>query len=97
MEKTKKLLQTIRENDFVEYFLFPQLICDSEKEQENFLNKLLTKVNKVINKYAQGYLWHKDPLKLTPRTGSSNILSHFEEQDRKFHIFLIIYFISVHL
>ncbi|XP_050300653.1 protein ecdysoneless [Anthonomus grandis grandis] len=72
------LLQTFREDDFVEYYLFPSLQSTDEKEQEALLETVLSKANRVIEKYTQDYLWHKDPIQFVSRTSLSNFLIHNE-------------------
>ncbi|CAG9831641.1 unnamed protein product [Diabrotica balteata] len=74
------VLETVREDDFVEYFIFPQIETHDEQEQENILTALLDKTNKIIHKYTKNFLWHKDDFKLVIRTSTSNFLNEIEGQ-----------------
>ncbi|CAG9771096.1 unnamed protein product [Ceutorhynchus assimilis] len=83
MAKLNNLLQTYREDDFVEYYLFPQIDSEEEKQQEALLEGILVKANRVIEKFARGYLWHKDPVQLLPRTSLSNFLTHIDGKEER--------------
>uniref|UniRef100_A0A182NJH7 Uncharacterized protein n=1 Tax=Anopheles dirus TaxID=7168 RepID=A0A182NJH7_9DIPT len=67
----RELLQTIREDDFVEYFLFPARPsdpCDVELENsENPLEPLLLEVNRLAEAFCQRYIWHRDAFHVVPR------------------------------
>lgn len=66
MAGATELLQTVREEDFVEYFLFPPLESSDESGQE----RLLSTANKIVENYTKNFLWHKDEFKLNLRTNS---------------------------
>ncbi|RZC37469.1 SGT1 -like ecdysoneless [Asbolus verrucosus] len=70
------VLESVREDDFVEYYLFPPIDSRDDKEQEVVLNRVLSQAEKVIQKFTKQYLWHKDEFKLTARTWISNSLIH---------------------
>ncbi|KAL1518015.1 hypothetical protein ABEB36_001701 [Hypothenemus hampei] len=74
------LLQTVREDDFVEYYVFPEIEHVSEDGQQSVLESLLSQVSNVIDKYTKDYLWHKDPIKFVARTSLSNVLTHIEDK-----------------
>lgn len=77
MSSSSGILQTIREDDFIEYFLFP-LLNNINDTNENELNNLLIKINKIINDFSVNYIWHKDNFHLTPRFLNSNLLIEAE-------------------
>ncbi|XP_060535573.1 protein ecdysoneless [Cylas formicarius] len=81
MTSIKNALQLVRADDFVEYYLFPSIDSRDEKDQETTLNTVLQKANKIVEKYAKNYLWHKDAFKLTIRTSHSNYLRHIEDKN----------------
>lgn len=70
------MLESVREEDFVEYFLFPEI--NTNENQLNFndneLNKLLHNINNIIELYSVNYIWHKDSFKVTPRFQKQNLL-----------------------
>lgn len=83
MADADNIFQTVREDDFVEYYLFPHIESKDVKEQENILSSILAKANKVINKYTTNFLWHKDEFKLSARTSIYNTFKNVEEIDGK--------------
>ncbi|XP_046403231.1 protein ecdysoneless [Ischnura elegans] len=59
-----------REEDFIEYFLFPNDDLYKEKSEEEIktnLESLLVNVSATVAKYAHGYIWHKDSFNVTPK------------------------------
>ncbi|CAH1367265.1 unnamed protein product [Tenebrio molitor] len=79
MARNVNVLESVREDDFVEYYLFPPIDSRDEKDQEIALNRVLTQAKRITEKYTQRYLWHKDEFKLTVRTWISNSLIHDSE------------------
>lgn len=67
----REILQSIREDDFVEYFLFPARPSDpSDVELENnehALEPLLQEVNQLAEAFCQRYIWHRDGFRVVPR------------------------------
>uniref|UniRef100_A0A182TNB9 Uncharacterized protein n=1 Tax=Anopheles melas TaxID=34690 RepID=A0A182TNB9_9DIPT len=67
----REILQSIREDDFVEYFLFPARPSDpSDVELENnehALEPLLQEVNRLAEAFCQRYIWHRDGFRVVPR------------------------------
>ncbi|XP_049291057.1 protein ecdysoneless [Anopheles funestus] len=67
----REILQSIREDDFVEYFLFPARPsdpADAELENsENPLEPLLLEVNRLAEAFCQRYIWHRDSFRVVPR------------------------------
>ncbi|XP_023015143.2 ecdysoneless cell cycle regulator [Leptinotarsa decemlineata] len=78
MASVNNVLESVREDDFIKYFLFPDINTNDEKEQEALLSKILEKANKIIENFTDNYLWHKDEFKLSPRTSISNSLGFIE-------------------
>lgn len=72
-------LEFIREDDFVEYYVFPTILSNNEKDQEEILNSTLQRISKTINKYCSQYLWHKDEFRLWPKTKSNCLLDNEED------------------
>lgn len=91
MASVKNVLEFVREEDFVEYFLFPTITTNDIKEQECILNSLLKKIQKeVLDKYCDNYIWYRDDFKLTPRTRMTNLLAIENENKGKQQIIIII-------
>mgnify|MGYP005984743047 FL=1 len=79
MASKANVLESVREDDFVEYFLFPVIDSRDDKEQEIVLNRFLCQAEKIVEKYTKEHLWHKDEFKLSVRTWVSNSLIHGDE------------------
>lgn len=62
-------LETVRDDDFVEYFLFvrPDDNKSDKEEFEEHIKYLNTKVLKLVAKLSEQYIWHKDQFNLIPR------------------------------
>lgn len=94
MANINTLFESVREDDFVEYYLFPPIESKDEIEQEKILSSILSKANKIINKYTTDFLWHKDEFKLSARTSIYNELNNFSGDNGKWmnesyiHIYL---------
>lgn len=62
-------LETVRDEDFVEYFLFFRTE-DKNDDAEEFVkhvNHLNTKVLELVDRLSDQYIWHKDRFNLIPR------------------------------
>lgn len=81
-------LEFVREDDFVEYFLFPEIKSKNETEIRLELETLLEEVNKLLERFQKDYIWHKDVIKLTARTNSSEVLLEDDTEKRGTTIFL---------
>lgn len=78
--------ETIRADDFVEYYLFPDTSANdvTNKNEEEFLNAFLNDVSESIRPHINNYIWHKDAFRLIPRWGNSNLLNeNLSENDGK--------------
>lgn len=61
--KMAGVLEDVRAEDFVEYFLFPK---------HNSISSALDEVNKKVSSYVKDYIWHKDPFFLKKVESSEN-------------------------
>lgn len=68
----------MREDDFVEYFIFPLLENVENSGKENALKNCLDQVNKVVAKYAGKYLWHRDGFRVGIKNSDHILLSEDE-------------------
>jgi SGT1 protein len=57
------VLEDVRAEDFVEYFIFPN---------HNSVSSALDEINKKVSSYVKDYIWHKDPFFLKKVEGSEN-------------------------
>uniref|UniRef100_A0A336LLL9 CSON010150 protein n=1 Tax=Culicoides sonorensis TaxID=179676 RepID=A0A336LLL9_CULSO len=57
----KQPLEFVREDDYVEYFLYPEVSSISE------LQKLLDEINEIVKEFSKEYIWHKDAFNLKIR------------------------------
>lgn len=63
-------LETVRDEDFVEYFLFFRPNDSSNDDAEELvkhINHLNTKVLEFVDRLSGQYIWHKDRINLIPR------------------------------
>ncbi|XP_055372947.1 protein ecdysoneless [Condylostylus longicornis] len=77
------MVELVREEDFVEYFLFPQ-ISNGFKDAEdtrNYLNNILKEINSIADSISQEYIWHKDSFRLNIRTDDNAQLLLTQEGD----------------
>ncbi|XP_017016188.2 protein ecdysoneless [Drosophila takahashii] len=69
-------LEFVREEDFVEYYIFPK-IPDNLQAEEGILRKLMLQIRNEINAIVKekslerSYLWHKDEFQLQIRLGTA--------------------------
>jgi hypothetical protein len=68
-------LENVRVEDFIEYFLFPELDGVLEENEVEALNVICQKIDQIAQSYTSNYLWHKDPFTLKTRNGSSHLLN----------------------
>lgn len=74
------ILQNVREDDFVEYFLFTSTLSFNKDNEDVELNELLNKCNQIVQNLSKNYLWHKDSFKLNCRPSITNKLVHLDEE-----------------
>lgn len=56
-------LEFVREEDFVEYFLYPEAVAADNHHLE-------AQIQEVVSKFTKGYIWHKDEFKVQSRIGT---------------------------
>ena len=63
------VLESVREEDFVQYYLFPngfEDVINANEEREQRMQVALTHVESIVRKYAHNYIWHRDPFSINP-------------------------------
>lgn len=70
------ILEVARAEDFVEYFLFPNVQSTELKDINEQLNNNLKSINIIVEKYCKNYIWHKDEFRLTVRGCDENIVGN---------------------
>jgi SGT1 protein len=73
-------LETLREDDFVEYFLFPDIkACDIQLEnEEDQLTTVQQKIQEIYKTFSKNYIWHRDSFKVHPRYKNFSLLTQHE-------------------
>lgn len=66
MEINKNIFEIVREDDYVEYFVFLNNGLDGSCVKERLTN-LSSSVQQVFDKYGSSYIWQKDGIQLIPR------------------------------
>ncbi|CAG2055579.1 unnamed protein product [Timema podura] len=64
------VLESVREDDFVEYYIFPTGIEDvinANEETNKILQSLSTRVRTIVGQYTDKYIWHKDSFNIVAR------------------------------
>lgn len=80
-------LEIVRNDDFIEYFLFPNIDQTSESEEEEALNEILKQINVISSSYTSSYIWHKDPFVLKDRNRNSHLLNpESKGESREAHV-----------
>lgn len=81
-------LEFVREDDFVEYFIFPT----TKEQTENISNSsdnythleiLLQKIKSQVDQITKDYIWHKDEFNLTIRTNAHESLREEENNEKQ--------------
>ncbi|KAJ6641855.1 Protein ecdysoneless [Pseudolycoriella hygida] len=65
-------LETVRTEDYVEYFLFPDLKTSSPVE--DVLQTVIQQIKAIADRYCEKYIWHKDGFRVTPRYSNASLL-----------------------
>lgn len=58
------VLEDVRAEDFLEYFLFPQ---------HEDMNEALNQLNKEVSLFTHNYIWHKDPFHLHVKQSGKHV------------------------
>lgn len=66
-------LEIVKSEDFIEYFIFP----DIKENNEEVLQELSLKISETAKSYTDKYIWHKDSFEIQNRKFPS-ILSNSE-------------------
>lgn len=86
MEIDRAATETIRADDFVEYFLFPELEQLQGNDSEQKLANLLVDVNECVRKFIGDYIWHKEPFQLITRTPETmKMFADYDETGKSQH------------
>jgi hypothetical protein len=78
------VLESVREEDFVQYYLFPleiEDIINANEQRQQDVKTILSRVESVVRRYSQSYIWHKDSFSVSAVTTS--LLSLSLEQSGK--------------
>lgn len=76
MSDKSAAFEVIREDDYVEYFLFPKLNeTDSEGAEQNGLNDVLNEVTRIVGQFCANYIWHKDAFHVRAIHRNMNLLN----------------------
>ncbi|KAK4876789.1 hypothetical protein RN001_009295 [Aquatica leii] len=76
MANSLNFLHSTREDDFVEYFVYPSLLtCKDSKAEQTVLKNTLKQVESIVQRHSEKYLWHRDEFKLVVRTSEDSLLA----------------------
>jgi hypothetical protein len=70
-------MEIVRTEDFIEYFIYPQLnnaIKENDEEEDKALQVVQQKIDEIVNSYTSNYIWHKDSFQLKSRNGKFHLL-----------------------
>lgn len=94
-------LEIVRNDDFIEYFLFPTIDHVAEAQEDAALDELLRQINEISSSYTSNYIWHKDPFNLKARNRNSHLLNPDAKGESCLHLpiypkkrFIINFFFS---
>lgn len=65
-------LETVRTEDYIEYYLFPDL--KSNLPVEDVLQTVIQQINTIADRFCEKYIWHKDGFRVTPRYSNASLL-----------------------
>lgn len=68
-------LEMVRNDDFIEYFLFPNVGDVSEGQEDDALGAVLKRVNDIASAFTSNFIWHKDPFSVKARNRNSHLLN----------------------
>uniref|UniRef100_A0A7G3ANP3 Putative mads box transcription factor n=1 Tax=Lutzomyia longipalpis TaxID=7200 RepID=A0A7G3ANP3_LUTLO len=67
------VLEFVREDDYIEYFLFPRLVAEESRRNEE-LNEILVQVEGITETFCKNYIWHRDAFRVRARPGNAHLL-----------------------
>ncbi|KAF5304047.1 hypothetical protein FQA39_LY01832 [Lamprigera yunnana] len=85
-------LQISREDDFVEYFVYPLINCKDSKTEQTTLKNVLNEIEGVVNKCTEGYIWHRDNFKLIVRSTEDLVLAIDKQKEALPHLYGISHY-----
>lgn len=65
-------LETVRTEDYIEYYLFPDL--KSSLPVESVLDTVIQQIKTIADRFCEKYIWHKDSFRVTPRYSNASLL-----------------------
>lgn len=74
-------LEVVKSEDFIEYFLFPDVNEVDENDKEGMIKELVIKINEIAKVFSSKYIWHKDPFEIRIKSFSP-ILSNSEDDSK---------------
>lgn len=85
MTTVKAPTETIRADDFVEYFLFPDLsqsngIDSGNNNASDSLEQIRTRITEESNKFIGDYIWHKDRFQLIVKSDNLKLTNDNDEE-----------------
>lgn len=84
---TKAPTEIIRADDFVEYFLFPELsqldsIDSGNNNVSESLEQIRIRIVEESNKFIGNYIWHKDPFQLIVKSDNLKLANDNDEEGK---------------
>lgn len=76
-------LEIVRNDDFIEYFMFPNIEGVTESQEDEILRDVLKQVIDIASSYASNFIWHKDPFNLKARNRNSHLLNPESEGESR--------------
>nr|CAD7592661.1 unnamed protein product [Timema genevievae] len=83
------VLESVREDDFVEYYIFPTGIEDvinANEETNKILQSLSTRVRTIVGQYTDKYIWHKDSFNIVAR-GEYTVIGEISGKNNTPHLY----------
>ena len=77
------VLESVREEDFVEYYVFPEGVEDhinANEDRQQRMSVVLSHIESVVRKYAEKYIWHKDSFSVAPNLPPLSLSSDVNEK-----------------
>lgn len=87
----KEATETIRADDFVEYFLFPNIHKENEDDEMVFMEQFLCEINKAVKTFIDDYIWQKDSFQLIIQTKLSQIVKENDIDGKNNSMFLLLF------
>lgn len=82
----KDVLEIVREDDFVEYFVFQNNFNVDQLNTADSLADTRSHIQTIISKYQKGYIWQKDEFNLIAR--NSSLLHPVDDNEGKLRVSL---------